>query len=94
MLYLVRSGRWQKFGHGTRARVLAHNAEVVQVRRARHEDVIKAEAFLIERFRDHPHPEPGSAPVTFGAGREVVPVAVVIDLDEVLPAGDDITYLF
>jgi hypothetical protein len=94
LLYLVRSGRWQKFGHGNWPRVRAHRSEIVQVLRARHEDVVKAEAELKTRHRNKPHPALGSTPPTFGAGGEVVPSTLPIDLADVLPIGEDVTAWF
>jgi hypothetical protein len=97
LLYLVRWRRLKKFGHGDERRVRAHlrapGAEVVQVIRARHDDVIKAELRLRTRHRARIRTGRRGMPSTFGTGTEVVPASTQIDLTKVLH-GHDVTHQF
>jgi hypothetical protein len=96
LLYLVRYGRLLKFGRGYAGRVKAHlsaGAEVVQVIRARHEDVVTAELGLRARHRSKIRTRRRGMATSFGTGTEVVPASTRIDLTEWLH-GDDVTHQF
>lgn len=97
LLYLVRYKRVQKFGHGDERRVRAHlraGAEVVQVLLATHADVVRAELMLRRRHAALSRPRRiRRLPATFGAGTEVLPRWVPVDLTAALH-GDDVTHRF
>lgn len=97
LLYLVRHGSLQKYGHGDEARVRTHlrgGAEVVQVLEASHAEVVAAELTL---KRTHARrlrlPRGHQLPISFGAGTEVLPTSIVVDLADVL-AGVDVRHRF
>lgn len=97
LLYLVRLGRLQKFGHGDEARVRAHvraGAEVVQVLEATHAEVVAAELLLKRRHNRRLRAGRHSRlPSSFGAGTEVLPASIPIDLTTVL-SGADVAFRF
>jgi hypothetical protein len=95
LLYLVRFGDVQKFGRGYPDRVRSHlraGARAVQVLAARHEEVVVAELALKRVFGRLA--DTAGLPSTFGAGTEVVPVDVSVDLLDVLPHGEDVVHRF
>jgi hypothetical protein len=98
LLYLVRHRRLQKFGIGGEDRVRAHQragAEVIHVLRGRFDQVVLAEKTLKERHRHRiVRRRIRTMPVSFGQGTEVVGRRVIIDLDEALPSGQDVTHWF
>jgi hypothetical protein len=96
LLYLVRYRGLKKFGRGYEGRVKEHlgaGAVVVQVIRARHEDVAKAESRLRVRHRAKFRSRRRGMLESFGTGTEVVPASTRIDLTEWLD-GEDVTHLF
>lgn len=98
LLYLVRYGRFQKFGRGYPDRVRAHQrlgARPVQVLSARHEEVVAAELALKREFR-HLSASSGvvDLPLSFGAGTEVLPAEVAVDLLAVLPEAEDVSHRY
>lgn len=95
-LYLVHQGGLLKFGHGTGRRISAHRAagcSVVQVLRAPHADVVKAELALKRELRaqmvDPAHWD--NVPDTFGTCTEVVEDTVDVQLSRFLPHATDVT---
>jgi len=97
LLYLVRTGRIQKFGHGDDRRVQAHvrgGADVVLVLEAAHHDVVRAEAQIKAQFKASRRVGRVRAlPSNFGRGTEVLPASVAVDLTSVLD-GVDVTDRF
>jgi hypothetical protein len=96
LLYLVRYRGLKKFGRGYEGRVREHlsaGAVVVQVIRARHEDVAKAESRLRVRHRGRFRRRSRGMLESFGTGTEVVPASTRIDLAEWLD-GEDVTHRF
>lgn len=96
LLYLVRNRGWKKFGRGYKGRVNTHLAEgavVIQVIRARYEDVAEAESQLCAQHRSKLRRRRRGLPKSFGTGTEVVPASTRIDLTEWLD-GDDVTHWF
>ena len=95
LLYLVRFGGVQKFGRGYPDRVRSHlraGATPVRVLTARHAEVVAAELALKREFGRVS--DVTGLPSTFGAGTEVVPADVVVDLSAVLPHGEDVVHRF
>lgn len=97
LLYLVRQGAIQKFGRGYEARVREHRnggAEIMQVIEPSHTEVVAAELALKRRYaRRLRVPRRRQLPKSFGAGTEVLPGSIAIDLTAVLP-GLDVTSRF
>jgi hypothetical protein len=97
-LYLVRTRRYQKFGVGRRARVLAHlsgGAEVVHVLTGPFAEVIAAEKALKDTHRDVIVRRARRGMIeSFGQGTEVVGRRVAVSLPGVLPQGEDVTAQF
>lgn len=97
LLYLVRQRAVQKFGHGYEARVREHwlgGAEIMQVIEATHTEVVTAELALKRRHgRRLRVPRRRHLPKSFGAGTEVLPASIPIDLTTVL-SGVNVTSRF
>jgi hypothetical protein len=103
LLYLVRfhhprRGPLLKFGHGDRARVMAHLAgggELVRVLRATHAQTVAAETALRVQYRRRITGPITGLPPSFGRGREVIAgKGPEPELFDVLPQGEDVTGLF
>jgi hypothetical protein len=92
LLYLDRYRDLLKLGHGDARRIRAHvraGCTPVQVLKATHREVAAAELALKHRYLDRMiAPDEWNLPPTFGAGSEVVPVGIRINLRRFLP-GDD-----
>ena len=91
LLYLVQFDGLQKFGHGTLARVHDHlrqGTPPVQVIESTHQETVLAEAALKRRYRDVVLLGSRSMPSTFGAGTEVLPYTIHLDLTDVLTGRD------
>lgn len=97
LLYLVRYRDFVKFGRGYHGRVGQHlrlGATPVQVLTARHADVHAAELALKRRHVAEVLRGVEGVPESFGAGTEVLPVAISPDLAAFLPDGADVTHRF
>jgi hypothetical protein len=101
-LYLVRYGRLWKFGHGDANRVNAHlraGADPVRVLRAPFEQVVVAELAIKRAYESHIRMAGAvhrRMPGSFGAGTEVLPVTIDLDIRTYLTGVqvEDVTHRF
>ncbi|MFL6052124.1 MAG: hypothetical protein ACJ72W_04280 [Actinoallomurus sp.] len=99
-LYLVRHGKVWKFGHGDANRVNAHlraGADPIRVLRAPFEQVVAAERAIKHTYDQHIiGAVRRGMPVSFGAGTEVLPATIDLDIRTYLTGAqvEDVTHRF
>lgn len=97
LFYLVRYGRFVKFGRGYPERVRRHlmsGALPVQILAAPHAEVHAAELALKRLHTKDIAQTSAALPISFGTGTEVLPLGKSPDLTIFLPRGTDVTNHF